>query len=405
MKNNTYNWLWKWHFIAGIIVIPFVLLFSVTGAIYLFKDDYEKEELKSYETFEETGDFLTYENQYAIAKAKWKKQPEAIIIPSKEGASTRFISGRFSHKSSFYLNPTNGGALGEVNNSETDMHKVRKLHGELLLGSFGTKIVELVASWMVVLLVSGVYLFWPRERGVKGLFTIRLKASKRVFFRDLHGVIGFWFSGLLIVILMGGFPWTDVFGAGYKWVQNETKSGYPTTWNGRGFQSDVIDNPSISIDVMMEKAKALNLDGEVSLKLPKSKKGVYTVSNETTHLTQMKSIHFDRYSGEIISENSWGDIGLMMKSRLWLMAFHQGKFGAWNFALILGTAIALIILCLAGILSYLKRKPKGRLAVPKSEGLGKTTPIMLTIVLAVLLPLFGISVILIFLLGKIKILR
>ena len=81
---------------------------------------------------------------------------------------------------------------------------------------------------------------------------------------------------------------------------------------------------------MIQKAEALNLDGEVSLSFPKSSKGVYTVSNQTTNFSQMKSIHFDQYTGEIIAQNSWADIGFMMKSRLWLMAFHQGKFGTWN---------------------------------------------------------------------------
>ena len=43
MKTNTKlnKWLWKWHFIAGLILLPFILLLSVTGVIYLFKAQYE----------------------------------------------------------------------------------------------------------------------------------------------------------------------------------------------------------------------------------------------------------------------------------------------------------------------------------------------------------------------------
>jgi len=43
MKNNTKLrvWLWKWHVIAGLITLPFVLVLAITGAIYLFKADYE----------------------------------------------------------------------------------------------------------------------------------------------------------------------------------------------------------------------------------------------------------------------------------------------------------------------------------------------------------------------------
>lgn len=400
MRNGFYNLLWKSHFLAGIVVVPFVLLLSVTGIIYLFKDNYEKSLLQSYSTYESTGKRLSYEHQLHIAQINWSKTPEAIVVSEKQTQSTQFTSGRFSHKSSLYINPSNGAVLGKVNVSETDMHKVRKLHGELLLGSFGTKIVELVASWMFVLILSGIYLFWPRERGIKGLFTIRTKVSKRVFFRDVHTFLGFWFSFLLILILMGGFPWTDVFGSGYKWVQKTTNSGFPSTWQGRGLVSKDNQSKAISLEVMIQKAEALNLDGEVSLSFPKSSKGVYTVSNQTTNFSQMKSIHFDQYTGEIIAQNSWGDIGFMMKSRLWLMAFHQGKFGTWNFVLIIVTALALTFLSLAAIFSYYKRKGHQEFKINEKLKIS-IAPTIGICLLGILLPLFGTSLIVIFFINNV----
>ena len=52
---------------------------------------------------------------------------------------------------------------------------------------------------------------------------MRLKQGKRILFRDLHTVLGFWVSLLLLLTLAGGFPWTDVFGANLKWVQKLTR--------------------------------------------------------------------------------------------------------------------------------------------------------------------------------------
>ena len=34
-----YRSVWRWHFYAGIIVAPFLLILAVTGAIYLFNDE------------------------------------------------------------------------------------------------------------------------------------------------------------------------------------------------------------------------------------------------------------------------------------------------------------------------------------------------------------------------------
>ena len=397
MNIYFYKWLWKSHYIAGMIVVPFVLLLSATGVIYLFKDNYEKELFNNYRTVEFNEKRISLEHQLKIAQTNWHKSPEAIVLPTAQNQSTQFTSGKFSHKSSLFVDPSNGKVLGKINVSETDMHKVRKLHGELLLGSFGTKIVELVASWMFVLIISGVYLFWPRKRGLKGLFTIRLKKSKRIFFRDAHTVLGFWFSILIVVILMGGFPWTDVFGSGYKWVQKNTDSGFPSTWQGQGLTSKETSLKPLSLDEMIQKAQALNLVGEVSLNFPKSLKGVYTVTNQTTRLSEMKSIHLNQYTGNVIQQHSWSDIGIMMKARLWLMAFHQGKFGKWNFILILITAVALTLLSIAAVLSFFKSKSLREIKInPKHNGKTTLFPAVFIIVLAVLLPLFGISLFLVF---------
>ena len=37
--------LWRWHFLAGLVVCPFAILLSISGSIYLFKpqiDNYEE---------------------------------------------------------------------------------------------------------------------------------------------------------------------------------------------------------------------------------------------------------------------------------------------------------------------------------------------------------------------------
>ena len=34
--SGWYRRIWRWHFYAGLIALPFVALLSVTGMIYLF---------------------------------------------------------------------------------------------------------------------------------------------------------------------------------------------------------------------------------------------------------------------------------------------------------------------------------------------------------------------------------
>ena len=43
------------------------------------------------------------------------------------------------------------------------------LHGELLIGEPGAIAVELAGAWAIVMIITGLYLWWPRGAGVAGL--------------------------------------------------------------------------------------------------------------------------------------------------------------------------------------------------------------------------------------------
>src|SRR5262245_20574654 len=38
-RSPLYRVVWRWHFIAGLLVLPFMLSLAITGALYLFKDE------------------------------------------------------------------------------------------------------------------------------------------------------------------------------------------------------------------------------------------------------------------------------------------------------------------------------------------------------------------------------
>ena len=92
---------------------------------------------------------------------------------------------------------------------------VRRLHGQLLLGPRGSWLVELAACWAIVMLVTGLYLWWPRGRGLAGVVWPR----RRSLLRDLHAVTGFWVAGFALVLLLTGLPWADVWGSAFGAVR------------------------------------------------------------------------------------------------------------------------------------------------------------------------------------------
>ncbi len=398
MKQRKLNqWLWKWHFIAGLVSLPFVVLLAITGGVYLFKDYYEAPKQEHIKRVEPKGVAVPYSKQWQVAKSKLHKPPFTMVVPTRKNQATVFSSGMFSHKTSVYVNPYTAQVTGVISPKDSNMHTVRKLHGELLLGKFGTKIVELVASWMFVLIITGIYVFWPNKKeGLKGFVSIRFNQGKRILYRDLHAVLGFWISILLLATLAGGMPWTDVFGANFKWLQKVTQTGFPKTWSARGLTSK-IDGQAVSLDEMVALAKSMNLKGDVSVAIPSSPKGVYSIYNTTFDLGAQKRFHFDQYSGEQLIKHNWDDVGVLMRGRMWFMAFHQGQFGLWNWFLMLFVALLLAFVAIAALISYLKRKKAGVWGVPKvpkpfKMGYGV---MLLIAVLGIVFPLFGVSAIVI----------
>ena len=405
MGTKAHNWIWKWHFIGGLVSFPVIFILASTGIIYLFKDNYEKPFYRSVKEVSVGEQPISYQDQLETASKQWGRRPTAMVVPHYPDQATEFVWGRFSNKSSLYVNPYTGDVTGSITIKETDMYKVRKLHGELLMGSFGTKLVELVGSWMIVLILTGLFLFWPRKwKDVKKLWTIRIHGPRRTMYRDMHMVSGFWFSFILLVILAGGLPWTDVFGDMFKWVQKQTDTGYPATWQARGLTSNVIEDAPVPLDVMVAKARELDLPGEVTITLPQSEKGVFSISNmNSKDLSSQVMIHFDQYSGHQLLAHQWEDVGVLMRGRMWAMAFHQGEFGLWNWLLVMVTAIALMSLSLFAIVSYFMRKKPGSWGLPNSNSYKVTTGIyFLVISLGVLLPVFGISILLIWLYEQIR---
>lgn len=391
---NLNQWLWRWHVIAGLVSLPFVLVLAITGGVYLFKNKVEQPVIQKIKTVTPQETTFTYQEQLAEAKKDFPYPISAMTLPHGTQQATEFVSGKFSHKKSVFVNPYTNEVTGKFKPQDTWMYSIRKLHGELLGGSVGAKIVELIASWLVVLILTGIYVFWPaKERGWKGFLSIRTNLGTRIMFRDIHAVGGFWISLLLFLTLAGGFPWTDVFGNNYKWLQKATNTGFPKAWFGIGVKSEPTEN-ILTLDEAVAKAKALQLPGKVTIDFPKQANGVYSVSNMVLPLGDMQKIHLDAYSGKVVKRLDWDDIGVLMQARLWLMAFHQGQMGGWNFALMLFVAIVLTVISITGLLSF-KARSWGIPSAPTNFQVGLGV-LLLIALLAIVFPLFGVSLLFIF---------
>ena len=119
--------------------------------------------------------------------------------PSDDRATEFDISTAAGATRRVYVDPYTGAVTGARDPSNSLTSIALELHGMLLTnrfldegGMWGDRIIELAASWAIVLVVTGVYLWWPRGRRRKRDALIpRLRArSVRMRWRDLHAVTG-----------------------------------------------------------------------------------------------------------------------------------------------------------------------------------------------------------------------
>ncbi|MET0247669.1 MAG: PepSY-associated TM helix domain-containing protein, partial [Sphingomonas sp.] len=50
-----YRTAWRWHFYAGLIVLPVMLWLAVTGGLYLYKPEIERQVYRSWSQVEPSG--------------------------------------------------------------------------------------------------------------------------------------------------------------------------------------------------------------------------------------------------------------------------------------------------------------------------------------------------------------
>ncbi|MFD2830929.1 PepSY-associated TM helix domain-containing protein [Corticicoccus populi] len=427
-KKSIHPLIWRWHLYAGLIISPFLIILAVTGAIYLFKHDIEAYIYKDYYQVEEGGERLNPSDLVNTA-----------VNTAGGGDVTRYRPGEDPSRSvevglidnngdalTIFINPYTREVLGTINDNTRPMDIIERVHGELSAGTIGDRIVELIACWTIIMILSGLYLWFPKTKEkIKGVFTFRLNKGNRVRWRDLHAVSGFWFSLSLLFFLLSGLLWTGFWGNGVQQLVTASGSGYPPSiWVGDAPESDIVtedvadvswaaeqlpvaDSEMISgyrqasINDIAETAESTGIHPSYDIFYPAGETGVFTLSTFPDRAQDEATVHIDQYSNSVIADYRYDHYGPIGKFFALGITIHKGlQFGLINQLFGLVICIGLIGMVATGFWMWWKRKPKGRMGAPKSESIVRHKGILFTlIVLGLIFPLVGVSLIIIWLIN------
>ncbi len=419
-NSSLYRTVWRWHFYAGIIFAPFLIILAVTGAIYLFKPQIEEVLYQDYYEVTPQGEKIPASQQIEEVR---KLYPDAAVTKYRPGESADRSSeiSILSNQEALtvFINPYTGESLGELNSEDRIMDKIEEFHGELMAGTLGDRIVELAACWAIVLIVTGIYLWLPKKKqSMAGVLFPRLNKGKKTFRRDLHAVPAFWVTAGMLFLIMTGLPWSGFWGTNFQSIATNSGTGYPPSiWVGSAPEStiktkDIADVPwaaenldvpaseiqgfiPLSIDDVVSIADREGVHPSYSIYIPQEKTGVYTLSAFPPKAQDEITMHIDQYTGAVLADYRYEDYGWVGKMVAWGITLHKGtQFGLMNQIISLLICLGIILVAVSGFYLWLKRKPKKEMGAPKASGKRNTKGFLLLLIgLGILFPLVGLTLI------------
>jgi len=420
---NLYRTLWRWHFYAGLFCVPFILILALSGSLYLFKPQVEAWLDRPYDHLAFAGAPASADDQVKAALAavpgsslksyEVRRNPnDAARIEVRNKGETVLV----------YIHPQSLAVLHRIKDKDRPMEVVKTLHGELLMGDRGSILVELAASWAIVMVVSGLYLWWPRQaQGLAGLVWPRLNQGKRLFWRDLHAVTGVWISSLALFLLLTGLPWTSVWGEGFKMARKLTHTAAVQQDWGQSRSAEqamanasvhdgmdmghmemdhamVMPPPAISVERMASTLRPLNLAAPVLISPPSKRELGWTGKSDAQNRTLRTTMVLDPHTGAILAREDFGQRHPIDQIVGFGISAHEGQlFGWFNQALGVLTAAGLGLLAVSGVVMWWRRRPEGKLGAPEPVGSDRLALGLgvLLIGFGLFLPLFGLSLILV----------
>ena len=428
--SGLFRAFWRWHFYASFIVIPTVLVLALTGLVYLFRFQIEPAVHQDLMRVTAPADpvFVAYDEQLAaVAAARPDDTVVSMAEPAAPDHSTRFtVSTPDEATRDVFVDPYTGKVLGALDPDSTISGTAVRIHADLMAGRVGDFVLELGACWAIVMAITGYYLFF---RGWRARRRLAKKDAATARLRSGHAWTGTFIGVGLLMLVVSGLPWTGIWGAQAQkvaagagtsfWSEDHGALSNPTSTLDESLphshgvvpwaqeQSEVPQSsrdPERSVanlDTAVAVGEREGLTHPMTVILPSEQTGVFsTIGYAFNEPTAERTVHVDRFGGTVVSQYGYEDHGTLAKAVTHGIALHEGRhFGTVNMVMTTLFCLAVIASCITGPLMWWRRRPKGgaTLGAPRGRMPVLATPALgvALLVLCVVLPVFGASVIVI----------
>jgi uncharacterized iron-regulated membrane protein len=201
MKPSARKALFQVHLWAGLIAGSFLALVSLTGVVLAYQPEIDVWLHRDLLCVEPGEQRLPLDVILATGREALGHEPTLLTVEGKADRSVVVEYRTGSEYRAVYVNQYNGRLLGEQDILRTFLFQTEAFHRHLFLGEPGYLLMGLMSAICVVLVVTGLWLWWPKNwKKLKAGLTFHANAKGRAWWLGLHNVIGLY-SAIVVVIL------------------------------------------------------------------------------------------------------------------------------------------------------------------------------------------------------------
>ncbi len=428
--------LWRLHFLSGFLIAPIVLSLAVTGILFAWNPQIEALLYRDALTAVSDGPARPLADQVRSAEEAhpgWKVT--AVLPAAPEGKATTGVTleppgaapaagfGPTEGTTTVYVDPSSARVTGEIAEAKRPGEWLRNLHSSWRLGPNAEPVTELAASWLLVSLLTGLYLWWPAtRRALMKTLRPQLRRPGRARLRTLHTTLGVVVFAALLVMVGTGLTWTRFAGTWIDLTKDQFNGATPTVSTalaaGGQAEQDHAEHGSadgsvfaavpmtgtgrdlaMRVDDVAAAAARSGVDGVVKITPAHEPGKAWKVATQDSRWPLEKTtVAVNSETRQVIDRVEWSDYPLMAKATSVGIDFHQAElFGLGNQIFLTFLAVTLIVMIVAGYRMWWLRRPAGSFGMPPQAGsLMRTAPVPLLLVFAVLMvlmPTLGVSLI------------
>ncbi|MEH6386654.1 PepSY-associated TM helix domain-containing protein [Pseudomonas profundi] len=414
------------HFLAGLLVGPFVLVAALSGLFYALTPQLENWIYSEQLFTESQGPAVPLKLQIEAAENHLGESGVrlAAVRPAPEpGDTTRVMFAgeglkAFEHLAVF-IDPVTAEPRGDLRVYGTTgvlplRNWIGDMHRRLFLGEWGRVYSELAASWLWLVALGGLTIWLVRKRQSRPV-----EAGPAPGPRRWHGLLGVILLIALLFFSATGLTWSKWAGGNIGVARaafGMSTPGLSTRLAGEDSTADIhahhlqetvgteaaVDYSLI--DAILTSARAAGIDAtKLEITPAKAPDQAWSVVEiDRGWPTQVDAVAIDPHSMTVTDEIEFANFPVAGKLTRWGIDAHMGTlFGLANQIILIVSALGVVTMVALGYIIWWRRRPlrdSGQGGVIQAwvrlSSRGKAGAVLVAVLLGLSLPVFGASLLL-----------